>query len=241
MFNKNNILNLLNKARTPNKIDIIAGFFVKRKKLFTLLAGAAVAFLIILFLFNLYQKSAQEKYSAILHQALVEEEKGNIDAAKKGLQEIYATNFAPSGAKGLAALRYGGILLNSGDNDEALKVYLAIANSNRYDNYLRELSGLLAAKIIVIKTDAHTDKAASQEALKQVTKLESRSKIMHFYFSEQKGILEMKIGELDKSYQTFEKILKDQNAEQALKLRVADMIKILVAEGYTPKENVKEK
>ena len=45
----------------------------------------------------------------------------------------------------------------------------------------------------------------------------------------------MKVGELEKSYKIFEGILQDQNSEQALKLRVADMVKLLVAEGYTVK------
>lgn len=191
-------------------------------------------------MFSLYQKSAQQKYSAIFHRSLIDEEQGKFAEAKKGLEEIYGTKFAPSGVKGLAALRYGGLLLNSGAADEALKVYLDIANSSRYDTYLRELSGLLAAKILVIKSDANSDKATAQEALKQIEKLESRSKILHFYFTEQKGILAMKIGEQEKSYQAFEKILKDQNSEQGLRLRVADMVKILVAEGYMPKPVIKE-
>ncbi len=235
MFNKNNIRNLANKINPLNKIDAISGFFIRRKKLFTILAASLVGVLVVLFLFNLYQKSAQEKYSTIFHQSLIDEERGSITSAKQNLQKIYDTKFAPSGVKGLASLRYAGLLLNEGSNDEALKIYQEIANSSRYDRYLRELSGLLATKILVITTDANSEKSLQQEALKKIEKLESHSKVLHSYFSEQKGIFLMKVGELEKSYQVFEAIVKDANSEQALKLRVADMMKLLVAEGHVVK------
>lgn len=239
MFNKNSLQSLINKVLGKNKpqtkMDILAAFLARNKKLFIRLALALVAGLLFLFLFDLYQKSAQEKYSAIFHQSLIEEERGNIAIAKQNLQKIYETKFAPSGVKGLSALRYAGLLLNEGSYDEALAVYQSIATSSRYDRYLRELAGLLAVKIIIIKTDIKDDKSLQQQALKQIEKLESRSKFLHPYLAEQKGIFLMKIGELEKSYQIFEGILKDQNSEQALKLRVADMVKLLVAEGYSVK------
>ncbi len=237
MFNK--IVNIVNKILHRNqpqsKRDLIAAFFLRHKKLFTISAASVVVILLLLLVFNLYQKSAQEKYSAILHQSLIDEEKGEIDAAKKGLQQIYQSTLVPSGVKGLSSLRYAGLLLNSGEVDEALKVYAEIASSSRYEHYLRELSGLLAAKILVIKTDSSSDKATQKEALKQIKKFESRSKDLHSQFAEQKGIFFMKIGELDKSYQVFADIIKDPTSAQALKLRVADMIKILTAEGYVAK------
>ena len=239
MFNKNSLQSLVNKVLGRNqpktKMDILTAFLVRNKKLFIRLACALIAGLLILFLFDLYQKSAQEKYSAIFHQSLIEEERGNVATAKQDLQKIYEAKFVPSGVKGLSALRYAGLLLNEGSYDEALAVYQDIATSSRYDRYLQELAGLLAVKIIIIKTDAKGDKALHQQALKQIDKLESRSKFLHPYFAEQKGIFLMKVGELEKSYKIFEGILQDQNSEQALKLRVADMVKLLVAEGYTVK------
>lgn len=237
MLNKiTHIVNkILHRNQPQRKRDLIAAFFLRHKKLFMIFAASTVAILLLLLAFNLYQKSAQEKYSAIFHQSLIDEEKGEIDTAKQGLQQIYQSTLVPSGVKALASLRYAGLLLNSGSVDEALKVYAEIANSSRYEHYLRELSGLLAAKILVIKTDSTSDKANQQEALKQIEKFESRSKDLHSQFAEQKGIFFMKIGELDKSYQVFAEIIKDSNSEQSLKLRVADMIKILSAEGFVAK------
>lgn len=237
MFNK--IVNIANKILHRNqpqsKRDLIAAFFLRHKKLFVALAISTVAILLLLLAFNLYQKSAQEKYSAIFHQSLIDEERGELELAQKGLQQIYQSSLVPSGVKGLASLRYAGLLFNSGSADEALKVYTEIAQSSRYEQYLRELSGLLAAKILVIKTDSTSDKAASQEALQQIEKFESRSKNLRLYLAEQKAILLMNIGELDKSYQVFSAIIKDSNSEQSLKLRAGDMLKILIAEGYVAK------
>lgn len=235
MFNKNSFYNLLNKLHPQTNFDNVKAFIIKKKQLIIRLIYGLAAFLVILFCFNLYQKSAQEKYSELLHQSLLDQEKGNLVEAQKNLQAIYEAKFAPSGVKGLASLRYAGILLGSGNKDEALKIYQEVAFSIRQDRYLRDLAGLLACRIIVINTNANSDKIAQEEAFKQIEKIASSNKALKIYVSEQKGILAMKLGNLEKSYQVFSEILKDKNAEQAIKIRVADMIKILISQGYSIK------
>lgn len=236
MLDKNNALNIINQARPTVWMPRISGIFSRSKKLLSVLAiGLAIA-LVVWFLFGLYQKSAQEKYSAIFHQSLLEEERGDTETALQILHEIHESQFVPSGVKGLASLRYAGLLLNAGSADEALEVYTKIANGRRYDNYLRELSGLLASKILVIKADANGDKLLQKEALKQIKKFESRSKIMKPYFIEQRAIFEMKIGNLEEAYTAFVSIAQSQDGGQGLKLRVADMIKIVIAQGYIAKK-----
>lgn len=215
--------------------DFILNFIAKQKKKLLLLGALFAGFLVILFFVNLYQKYAQEKYSALFHQALIFEEKGEIVKAKEELQKIHETSFAPSGVKGLASMRYAAILFAQNNVDEALKVYEEIGNSNRYNQYLRELSSLLATKILVIKANENSDEAFKKQALKQIEKFEARSKNLNLYIAEQKGIFFLKTKNLEKSFETFEAIIKNQNAEQALKLRAADMIKILVSEGYVLK------
>jgi hypothetical protein len=232
MFNKNSPIDLINQARSQARFDFLWQFFAKRRKF---LKGTVISIVVLLigwFAFDIYQKSAQEKYSEIFHQAMIDEERGNISKAQENLQKIYNAKFAPSGVKGLASMRYAGLLLAQNSNLEALKVYETVADNGRYDRYLRELAGLFASRIIEITTDAKSDKATQDKALKQINRYESYSKILRPYIAEQKGILEMKFGNLDKSYEIFAEIINDKENEQALKMRVSELIKILVAQGF---------
>ncbi len=240
MFDKNNALNLINQARSKANIGVVAGFVSRKKRAVTVVAAMLAVLGVGYIGFHLYQKSAQEKYSAIFHQALLEEERGNLQGAKEGMLVVYNAKFAPSGVKSLTSLRYAGLLLNEGSYDDALKIYQEITDNGRYDRYIRELSGLLATKILVIKSGSNVDKAAQEATLKQVDKIESYAKILRPFIAEQKGILEMKFGNLDKSYAIFAQIISDQNSEQSLKMRVSDIMKSLVAQGYEVKTPIKK-
>jgi len=235
MLNKKNALKLFHKVKSHAHKDAIADFFNKRRKLVFIGLVTIVSFLVVLFLFDLYCKSAQEKYSEIFHQSLLDEERGDIVKAQENLQKIYEAKFAPSGVKGLASLRYAAFLLNADKQDEALKIYLEVANSSRYDNYLRELSGLLAAKILVINIDERSDKTLQEKGFRQIEKFESRSKIFHAYFTEQKAIFALKIGDLAQSYKISDELAKASESPQGLKMRAYDMMKLLQAKGYEVK------
>jgi len=238
---KNKIINLFYQIKSHLSLAAIANFFAKHKKLvFTSFAGLIVA-LILWFIFDIYRKNAQEKYSEIFHQSLIDEEKGDISQARKNLQKIYEAKFTPSGVKGLASIRYAAFLFNENNRDEALKVYLEIAKNSRYDHYLRELSGLMASKILVININENSDKESKEKGLAQILNFEDKSKILHYYFSEQSAIFAMKIGDLEKSYKISEEIIKSQQSPQGLKTRAYDMIKLLAEKGYVaPKSDIKK-
>jgi len=232
MFNKNNSNNLINQVRALFKFDLAMQLLVKRKKFVKSVLISAVAVLVLWLAFNIYKKSAQEKYSKIFHQAMIDEEKGDIVKATNSLQKIFEAKFVPSGVKGLASMRYAGLLMAQNSHEKALIVYEEIAKSSIYDRYLRELAGLLSSRIIEINIDAKSDKATQEKALAQIDKHASYSKILRPYILEQKGILEMKFGNFDKSYKIFSDIINDKESEQALKTRASDLIKILVAQGF---------
>ncbi len=228
----NDANSLLKQAKSEARIDNFLRFFRRHKKYLLVLSYGILGLIAILFLINIYSKSAQTKYSTIFHQALIEEEKGNNVGAIDKLAEIFNAKFAPSGVKGLASLRYAGLLLNNGDNKKSLEIYQEIANGRRYDNYVRELASLLTAKVMII--DFSDDKDQQKAQIKQLEKLESKSKFLREYIAEQKGIYLLKAGELEKSYKCFEMIAKAPEGGQTLKARAGDLMKLVVAQGYTP-------
>lgn len=226
---------MLNKIKACLNVQKLTQcLHMKRKTLVTVVSILA-GLLIIYFIFSIYCKNQQEKYSQIFHQSLIEEEKGNMAGSITGLEQIYNTKFAPSGVKSLASLRLAGILLNNGQSEKALEIYEDIAQTNRYDNYLQDLASLLASRLIVIGVDASQEKSMQENNLKKIEKFESKSKILRNYISEQKAIYLMKIGKLEESAKVLEKISTAKEASQTLKARASDLTKLVAAKGYTSK------
>lgn len=232
------MMNLINQARSKARFENISRICKLSKKSVKNLSITIGAIGLIFLAFGLYSKSAQTKYSTIFHQALIEEEKGDLGASMNNLEQIYNAKFAPSGVKALASLRFGGILLNNGDSVKALKVYTEIAHARRYDDYIRELAALLASKIIAIDASSEADKSKLEADLALIEKFESKSKILHNYIAEQKGIFLMKSGDLEKSYQIFSKLAQDKDASAPLKVRAADLVRVVVSQGYEVKTDL---
>ncbi len=229
---KHEMMNLINQARSKARFDNILKICALSKKSMKNLSIFIGVAAVIFFSFSLYSKSAQTKYSTIFHQALIEEEKGDVAASMNNLEQIYNAKFAPSGVKALASLRFGGILLNNGDSVKALQVYTQIAQTRRYDDYIRELAALLASKIIAIDATAETDKVKLTSDLALIEKFEKKSKILHNFIAEQKGIFLMKSGDLEKAYQTLSALAQDKDATPTLKVRAADLVRVVVLQGY---------
>jgi hypothetical protein len=231
MNNQNDTMHLINQARAEARANSVKRFFAKHKKIVTTSLAATAVLLLIFVAASFYQKSAQEKYSAILHQSLIEQENGDVEATKALLKKIYDAKFAPSGVKALASLRYAGLLLAEDNKSAALKIYHEINQTSRYDSYIKELSGLLEARILI--TDA--SQTNKDEVLKRIEKIELKSKILHYYISEQKGIFELQNGNLENAYKIFDMITKSPESSQSLKTRAADTLKLVVAKGYEAK------
>jgi len=232
MKHKHEMMNLINQARSKARFDSIlriCKLSKKSMKNLSIIIGVAA---VIFFSFSLYSKSAQTKYSTIFHQALIEEEKGDVAASMSNLEQIYNAKFAPSGVKALASLRFGGSLLNNGNSAEALKVYTTIAQTRRYDDYIRDLAALLASKIIAIDVTAESEKTKLASDLALIEKFETKSKILRSYISEQKGIFLMKSGDLEKAYQTLSQFAQDKDASPTLKVRAADLVRVISSQGY---------
>lgn len=227
----NEMLNLINQARAQARNDGLKNFLVNNAKLLTRFALILVVVGISFFVYRSYERSNEAKFSEILHKSLINQQIGDIAKAKENLKEIYEAKSAPSGVKSLASLRYAAFFLEEGNKSEAAKVYLSVHECGSCDDYVRDLAGLLAVKVWVI--DAEEMKKA--DLVSRIEKIENNSSILKYHVAEQLALLELQKGELEKSYQTFERIAKAPESAQAIKSRAEDGMKMVISAGFNPK------
>ena len=148
--NNEEVMHLINQARAEARRENFNSIFVKNSKLIIALILLSIFFLGAFFAVTNYQDNKKEKFSKQLHQALIYQEKGDIEKTKETLENIYNSNSAPNGVKSIASLRLAAILMQSDQKLEALKIYQNINNNGNYDQYIRELAGLLEVKTLVV-------------------------------------------------------------------------------------------
>jgi hypothetical protein len=226
----NEALNLINQAKMQARNESLKKFFIKNGKNFMRLVTIIIITVIIFFAFKSYQKSQQAKYSAILHESLLNQQIGNLAEAKKNLKTIYDAKSAPNGVRSLAALRYGSMLLDEGKKSEATKVYLEINSCGSCDDYIRDLTGLLAVKVWL----SDENQVQKKDLNADIEKIENNSKILRYYIAEQRATLELQKNNLQKAYQIFDAIAKNPESSQVLKARARDALKMIIAQGYKP-------
>lgn len=223
----NNSCNFLN----PNCIKDLA--FKHRKSLLIAVAVMFVA-LILLGLFAINQKSRQQKYSAMLHQSMVEQQMGDLQKAKSILQKIHESSTAPTGIKSMASIRYAAFLLEESNKSEALKVYLDLNQCSSCDEFIRDLAGLLAVRTIT----SDEKELAKAENMAVIQKIEQKATIFKYQIAEQRALIELLKGNLENSYQIFEMIAKSSEASHNLKGRANDGMQMLIEKGYAPKKAI---
>ena len=234
MTERNEAMDLINQARAQARSDGFKRFFVRNVKNLSRLAVVALIAAIGYCVFSYYQKSQQEKFSVMLHQSLIDQQLGEIEKAKEVLRQI-SNSSAPSGVKSLAELRYAALLLEEGKKEEAAKLYAEVSDCGGCEDYIRELGGLLLVKVW-ISSDAEI---AKEDLSARIEKIEKSSKLLRYYITEQRALLEMEKNNLEKSYQIFEMIAKNPEASEGLKSRANDGLKMLIAKGYEPAEKTK--
>jgi len=231
MTEQNEAIELINEARAQARSEGLKNFFRDNGKNISRIVIIALVIAIGYFIFKYYQSSQQEKYSAILHQSLLDQQLGQTEKYTENLKKIIDAKSAPSGVKSLASLRYAAFLLDSGNKNEAAELYLKVNDCGLCDKYVRDLGGLLAVRVWM----SDDSEIAKDDLSKRIEKIENKSATLRYFISEQRGILEMEKNNLEKSYQIFDAIGKNPESQQILKTRAADFIKMLVGKGYQPK------
>ena len=235
MSNDNHEINhLLHQVKSEARKDCVKQFFIKNAKVLGIAAAVAIVALIIFFVVDVYNKSQQEKFSEIFHQSLIDQQLGDLPKAKESLVKIYEAKSAPNGVKSLASLRYAAILLDENNKAEAVKVYQNIAACGGCDPYIKDLASLLAIKVWI----SDENEIKKDDLIARIEKIEAKSKILRYYISEQKGLLQIEKNNLEKAYAIFEEISKNPETPKNLKTRAGDALKLIVSKGFEVKKAV---
>lgn len=201
--------------------DKICNLAKTHKKNIAYFLAVVVVAIIILVGNSSYQQFQAKKYSTILHQAMIDEQNGEIEKSTAALKKIYESN-APAGVKQIASLTYLSRLMTEGKSSEAIDGYLAINQNTKFDKYVREYAGLNALKISI----DHIKIEDKDRLLALANKLEKGSKILKNYITEQKGLLLWSVGDLKAANDIFESLANNLEASDLLKKRAAEMVDI---------------
>lgn len=216
------MLNLINKAKAQAKRDAVFGFIIKNSKVAIKITIVAISVAVVSVGYSLYQKSKQEKYSEKLHRALVDQQIGETEKFRAALKEIAESKSAPGGVKSLASLRYGALLMQEGKQEEAVKIYLNVADCRSCEDYTRDLARLLVVKVWM----ADSAELAKEDLVSRIKKLEDASDILKFNIAEQRALLELSKGNREEAKKIFSEIEKGAEKHPSLKARAADGIKM---------------
>lgn len=227
MFENSEVSQIINQVKSETRNENFKKFFIKNSKILIALAAIVVILAIGYFIFDSYQKSKEEKFSIILHQSLVDQQLGDLDKVKESLEQITTSSAAPKNIQALANLRYASIFLEEGDNQTAIAAYEKVNQCQTCDAYIKDLGGLLMVKVWLSDDSeiAKTDLAA------RIENIESNSKELKYHISEQRALLEMQKGNLEAAYVIFDSLAKNPEADQALKARAKESLKIV---GFKP-------
>lgn len=224
------ISQIINQAKSQARLENIFKFLGKNSKILIYCAAAFLGVILLFFAFSIYQKSAQEKYSAMLHQSLIYQQSGQMSEAKKELEKIVNSS-APNGVKSLASLRYAAFLLEEQKINEAKEVYTKLNQCYFCDDYIKDLSGLLLVRIMVLDKN---ETASPEKLIEKISKIMNRSENLKNEVAEQLAFFQLFTNKFDQAYKTFEKISNDASATQAIKQRAEDGMKIVISKGFQP-------
>ncbi|MES2676820.1 MAG: hypothetical protein V4612_00700 [Pseudomonadota bacterium] len=235
MDNQTESNSLIRELKAQMRHEKIMGHLKTNQKLIIGFLAAIVAAAIIWTSVSFYNQIQSKKYSAILHQAMIDEQKGELEKSTATLKQIYQSH-APAGVKEIASLKYAAQILKN-DQDQAAEIYLAINKNKRFDSYVREYSGLIALKIFVGE-----DRPENQEKIMAlISSLEKNSKILQYHILEQKGINQWNVGNFKEANQVFKSLADNPEVSDMLKKRAAEMVALYVSRFGAEEEKPAEK
>ena len=120
---------LIKDLKSQMRQEKIIGYLKTHKKLISYFLSAIILLAITWASISFYSKIQSKKYSAILHQAMIDERNGEMEKSLAALEKIYKSS-APSGVKEIASLKYAAQLLEQNQSEQAVATYLTI-NKNK--------------------------------------------------------------------------------------------------------------
>lgn len=227
---------LIRELKSQLRQEKIMGHFNAHKKRIFYLLLAVVLAVITWSALNFYSQAQSKKYSSILHQAMIDEQKGDLEKSTAAFKQIYQSN-APAGVKEIASLKYASSLLKENQSDQAVEAYLAVNKNKKFDAYIREYSGLIALKILV----GENKKEHQEKITALVSDLEKNSKILKYYIIEQKAINQWSNANFKEANQSFKSLANNPEVSDMLKKRAAEMVAIYSSRFGDDEEKTVEK
>ncbi|MFT5703955.1 MAG: hypothetical protein ACJAZX_000036 [Rickettsiales bacterium] len=203
------------------KEKIVHHLRTNQKRIITVLSIAILAALIWSG-WTLFNKIQSEKYSAMLHEAMVENRGGDLESSLDILQEISESS-APKGVKSIASLQYAGGLFQTGEAEKSIEVYLAINKNKNFDQYVREYAGLAVLKIM---TNNMTRGADKEKFYSLADDLEKNSRALKYHIIEQKGYFEWRLENFDEANKLFSNLIKNPEVSDMIAKRSEEMVEI---------------
>jgi len=224
----NDAMELINRARSQARTDAVWNFVSKNLKIlvrvFTVLCVAAL----LLICYKFYQKSCEEKFSAILHQSLINQQINEVEKARQQLKEVIDSKSAPSGVKAIASLRYAAFLIDEGKVEEAQKIYADVNDCRFCDEYTKDLGGLLLVRLWM----ANPNEMHKDDLAERILKIENHSDVLKNNIAEQRALLELFKNNPGESYKIYERIAQDKDASPAMKIKAENGMKMAISKGY---------
>ncbi len=214
---------LLRQIREEARREKIQLLIIKYKNQLIYGLLLVAVFAIIFSYYNSYQQKKNEKYSDLAHKAMNYETSGNITEAFKILENIKNDKSAPTQIKSISSIKYASHLVDQNKLKEAVEIYLKINEDRKVDQYLKELSGLLALKTMIDSDD----KDSAEKIEKLIPVLEKNSTILKPMILEQKAIFYLLQNKLEEAKKIFENLSLDLETPQDLKNRAKEFIKII--------------
>ncbi|MBU6338582.1 MAG: tetratricopeptide repeat protein [Rickettsiales bacterium] len=231
MSENNEMNSIIHQAKSEARADSIKQFFTLNRKIITVAAILSLVVVVGFVVFDAFQTSQEKKFSAVLQQSTIDQQEGNLDKAKNSLQEVVDSGLTPRNIKALATLRLAALLLDENKKPEAVALYQQVNQCRTCDAYLKDLAGLLTVRVWL----SDENEIQKDDLLARIEKIESNSKELRYQITEQKGWFELIKNNLDKSYAIFESLAKNPEADEALKKRAGEAMKIVVSNGYEVK------
>lgn len=226
----NEIKQIINQAKSEARFEKITKFLSKNSKVIISLVVVITTILVSYFVFKIYQKSQQEKYSEILQISIIDEQKGELEKAKESLKEIVDNKSVPSGVRSIASLRYAAFLYNEGKKSEALEIYKNLNDCSSCDPYIKDLSGLLMIKIWI----ADDSEVQKSDLADRIAKIEKNSSELKYEIIEQKAIFELQQNNLQQAYDSFNSIINNPEVSKNLQARAKEGLAMISSKGFDP-------
>ena len=223
---------LIKQAKEEARKENITRFLKEKAKLIIAIIAGFLLVTLTIIVISVRNSAKQAEFSEMLHQTLIDQQAGDLEKVKTGLKAIYENNSAPVGVKSLASLRYAALLLNEGQKEEAIAIYDEVNQCRSCNDYVKDIAGLLEIRVLM-----SDDKQAKKiDLLAKIKKIEKSATTLKNHVTEQRGLFEMKNGNLEEAYHVFELLAKNPNKRAAvLKERAENRLKMIVAKGFTPK------